>query len=232
MNPMDIENFAALQNKLSEKLEIPPDGEGRKLQKGDNVFTIDVQYKGENGFVAVDFLRWEEGHQETFGLHEFVIEPYVPGFFAFREGPLLMRAIERVKEFTGISPQLVIIDGHGLAHPRKFGVACWLGLEMNIPTLGCAKETLVQYEGDLEEEVGSTLPVFVDGEVVGKVLRTAVGVKPVFVSPGHLISMEESVNVVLSLSTGYRIIEPIRRADQAARAYAKGQHNIKITYLD
>ncbi len=229
---MDLDKIDALQNKLAKKLIIPKDGEGLRLKKGDAVFSIDVQYDGEEGYVAVDYLKWGEGHQDIFALHEYVAEEYIPGYFAFREGPLLMRAIERVKEYADISPALVIVDGHGLAHPRKFGVACWLGLEMNIPTLGCAKEPLVRYEGELAETVGSKVPVLVQGDLVGYALRTAQSVKPVFVSPGHLISMQEAERVILTLGGGYRVIEPIRRADRAARAYAKGYHSIPMTYID
>jgi deoxyribonuclease V len=229
---MELEELAALQDEMAQNVLIPPTGSGYELQKGDSIWSLDVQYLGDTGYVAIDTMAWESGAREIFAIHQPVTAAYVPGYFAFREGPVLLKAIEKVMEWTAEKPALVIVDGHGLAHPRKFGVGCWLGLQLALPVLGCAKETLVHYEGELEEAIGSHLPVIVEGETVGFALRTALGVKPVFVSPGHLISLAECKRAVLGLGGGYRIIEPLRRADQACRAYAKGEHGIQMTYLD
>jgi deoxyribonuclease V len=229
---MQLEDMAPLQEELAKRVIIPADGAGYQPQTGDVVLSLDVQYVGDTGYVAIDCLKWGAGPVEVFAVSEPVTEPYVPGYFAFREGPVLKAALEKVMAWMGQSPDLIIVDGHGIAHPRKFGVACWLGIELGLPVIGCAKETLVQYAGELGEAVGSRLPVHVEGEVVGYALRTAPEVKPVFVSPGHLISVRESVRVVLALGGGFRVIEPLRRADQACRAYAKGEHAIRMTYLD
>jgi deoxyribonuclease V len=229
---MQLEEMALLQERLACNVIIPLAGRGYAPSKADVILTLDVQYVGDTGYVAVDAQQWEARHIEIFAVHAPVTEPYVPGYFAFREGPVLEFAVRKVIEWLGEKPSLIIVDGHGTAHPRKFGVACWLGLQLGIPVLGCAKETLVQYEGALEEAVGSRLPVMVEGETVGFALRTALGVKPVFVSPGHLISLSESVRVVLGLGAGFRVIEPLRRADMACRAYARGEHGVRMTYLD
>lgn len=232
---MDSEHaaWAALQEKMARQVIIPQLGpEDLDLQPGDSIFTLDVQYVGDTGHVAIDHCHWQGGAQEIFAVYEPVHEPYVPGYFAFREGPVLRSAIQKAMAYSGITPRLIIVDGHGTAHPRRFGVACWLGIELGLPTLGCAKETLVRFEGTLGEELGSTVDVVVDGDVVGYALRTAVGVKPVFVSPGHLISLQKSREVVLGLAGGFRVVEPLRRADMACRSYAKGEHGIALTYLD
>ncbi len=229
---MQLEEMATLQEEMATRVIIPPSSEGWLRESGAIVLSLDVQYLGDMGYVAIDCLKWDMGHEEMFAVCEPVTEPYVPGFFAFREGPVLRSALQKVIAWMDQRPSLIIVDGHGLAHPRKFGVACWLGIELGLPVLGCAKETLVMYEGELGEAIGSRLPVVVNGEVTGYALRTSLGVKPVFVSPGHLISLEESVECVLGLGGGYRIIESLRRADQACRAYAKGEHGIRMTYLD
>lgn len=229
---MNLDEMATLQEEMAAKVHIPPDGSGWQLQPGMTVLSLDVQYVGDTGYVAIDKLRFGSGPEEIFAVTEAVTEPYVPGFFAFREGPVLRNALHKVIEWMGTKPDLIVVDGHGTAHPRKFGVACWLGLEMGLPTIGCAKETLVRYTGELAEAVGSRLPVVVEGDTVGHVLRTALGVKPVFVSPGHAVSLEESVRVISALGAGYRVIEPLRRADQACRSYAKGEHSIALTYMD
>ena len=229
---MHLEEMTALQEQLAKSIIIPNEGRGYLPQKNDIILSLDVQYVGDTGYVAIDAQQWESRPIEIFAVHAPVNEPYVPGYFAFREGPVLLFAVQKVIEWLGAKPSLIVVDGHGTAHPRKFGVACWLGLQLGLPVLGCAKETLVMYGGELGEAVGSRLPVFLEGETVGVALRTALGVKPVFVSPGHLISLHESVDVVLGLGGGFRVIEPLRRADQACRAYAKGEHTVRMTYLD
>lgn len=232
MTEENLEELALLQAALAQKVIIPDAANDLQLETGDAIFSLDVQYVGDTGFVAIDHAAWQGNAVEIYAVNEPVTEPYIPGYFAFREGPVLKSAIQKAIDYAGFAPKLIIVDGHGIAHPRKFGVACWLGIELGIPTLGCAKETLVQYIGELDEPVGSTIPVIVDGETVGYAVRTALGVKPVFVSPGHLLSLSASLQFVLGLGGGFRVIEPLRRADQACRAYAKGEHGIRMTYLD
>jgi deoxyribonuclease V len=232
MHERKLEEWAALQATLATQVIIPDSINDLVLSPGDAVFSLDVQYVGDTGFVAIDYAHWLGNPEEIFAVNEPVTEPYIPGYFAFREGPVLKSAILKAIDYVGFVPKLIIVDGHGTAHPRKFGVASWLGIELGIPTIGCAKETLVQYDGELGESVGSTLPVCVEDEIVGYAVRTALGVKPVFVSPGHKIGLQASKDVILGLGGGFRVIEPLRRADQACRAYAKGEHGIRMTYLD
>lgn len=218
---MDIQQLEAMQILLAKEVAIPHSGEGYFPQQGDLVFTMDIQYSNEDAFVAIDAQAWQ-GKKVGMYLKKLKVETeYVPGYFAFREGPVLKQAIEAICAETGLSPALLVVDGHGTAHPRKFGVACWLGIELNLPTIGVAKDTLVPYEGTLDEAKGSTLQVEVEGELVGFVLRSQAKVKPIFVSAGHLISQENALRVTRQLSGEFRVIEPVRRADHAARAFAK-----------
>ncbi len=138
--------------------------------------------------------------------------PYVPGFLSFREVPVLAAALEALT----LTPDLVLVDGQGYAHPRRFGLACHLGLLMELPTIGCAKSVLVGSHGPLGLERGSTAPMMDGGEVVGMAVRTRTGVSPVYVSVGHKIDFKTAVEWVLACGDGYRVPEPTRLAHHAA----------------
>jgi deoxyribonuclease V len=134
--------------------------------------------------------------------------PYVPGLLSFRELPPLSAAWEKLS----VSPDVVIFDAHGLAHPRRFGLASHGGLLFEVPSIGAAKSVLVGEHGDLGESKGATAPLIHGGEEVGVALRTRTEISPVFVSPGHRMDLPTAVRVVLAASPCYRIPEPIRRA--------------------
>ncbi len=134
--------------------------------------------------------------------------PYVPGLLSFRELPALLPALEGLSA----TPDLILVDGQGVAHPRGFGLASHLGVLTSIPTVGCAKSRLL---GEAEEpgpEAGDWAPLRHDGRTVGAVLRTRRGVKPLYVSVGHLIDLHSCISMVLSCTRGYRLPEPQRRA--------------------
>ncbi|MBW2016603.1 MAG: deoxyribonuclease V [Deltaproteobacteria bacterium] len=134
--------------------------------------------------------------------------PYIPGLLSFREIPVLVGAFEDLKR----EPDIILCDGQGIAHPRRIGLAAHLGLLLEKPTIGCAKSRLVgEYRG-LGEAKGSRVPLLYRGETVGVVLRTRKGVKPLFVSPGHRITLDESVRFTLSCVKRYRLPEPTRLA--------------------
>lgn len=134
--------------------------------------------------------------------------PYVPGFLTFREGPAVLEAFGRLSR----RPDAVIFDGQGIAHPRRFGIAAHLGLWLGIPSAGCAKSRLCGNSEEPGTEAGSSVPLLENGELIGTVLRTKTGVKPVFVSPGHLVSQQGAVDLVLGCCRGYRLPEPTRLA--------------------
>ncbi len=138
--------------------------------------------------------------------------PYIPGFLSFREIPAVLEALEKIK----LTPDLILCDGQGIAHPRKFGIACHLGILVDIPTIGVAKSLLVGKHQDLAETRGSWQPVMYKGEIVGAALRTRSGVKPVYVSSGHRISLTTAINCVLRCTTKYRLPETTRIADKLA----------------
>ncbi len=134
--------------------------------------------------------------------------PYIPGLLSFREAPLLLEAFQGLRRF----PDVVLYDGQGIAHPRGFGLACHMGVLLDVPSIGCAKKKLVGDSGEVGLQAGSTTPLTIEGKIVGAVIRTRKGVKPVFVSPGHRIDLESSIQLVLRTCRGFRLPEPIRRA--------------------
>jgi deoxyribonuclease V len=134
--------------------------------------------------------------------------PYVPGLLSFRESPAGLAAWERLKT----RPDCLLCDGHGYAHPRRFGFACHFGLLVDLPTIGCAKSVLVGEYWEPGEKRGSLSDLVHDGEVVGVAARTRSATLPVFVSAGHRVSLRRAVEVVLACAPRYRIPEPIRQA--------------------
>lgn len=137
--------------------------------------------------------------------------PYIPGLFAFRELPPLIKALGRIRH----DPDVFLFDGHGLAHPRLFGLACHAGLLLNRPSVGCAKSRLVGVHGPVGPHRGSYAELRFRESDVGAVLRTRTGVKPVFVSPGHRVDLATSIAIVMACTPRYRLPEPIRLAHRA-----------------
>lgn len=140
--------------------------------------------------------------------------PYVPGLFAFRELPPLVAALERLT----VVPDLLICDGYGVAHPRRFGLACHLGVLTGLPTIGVAKTAFIGDHAEPGPERGAWTPIRDGAEVIGRALRTRPGVKPVYVSQGHRMSLDNACRHVLALTPAYRSPEPIRRADRLSRS--------------
>ena len=139
--------------------------------------------------------------------------PYVPGLLSFRESPVLLAAFTRLR----IDPDVILIDGHGMAHPRRFGIACHLGLLLDRPTIGCAKSILVGEAADPGTQAGSTAPLVDKGEKVGVVLRTRENVRPIYVTVGHRVSLESAVRIVAQCLDGFRNPKPTREADHWVR---------------
>lgn len=140
--------------------------------------------------------------------------PYVPGLLSFREAPALLAALRRVR----CQPDVLMCDGHGLAHPRRFGLACHVGVVTGMPTIGCAKSRLIGEEKPVGDRQGDGVPLVDRGEVVGTILRTRDAVKPVFVSVGHLATLGAAERIVLTCVIRYRLPEPTRLADALVAA--------------
>ncbi len=138
--------------------------------------------------------------------------PYIPGLLSFRESPLTLAACEQLE----ITPDLILVDGQGVAHPRRMGLASHLGLFLNTPTIGCAKSLLCGTQQTPGVEPGSYTEVVDNGETIGVALRTKLGVKPIYVSIGHKIDLENAIHWVLQCCRGYRLPEPSRLAHLAA----------------
>ena len=138
--------------------------------------------------------------------------PYIPGLLAFREGPVILEALAKLR----CEPDVFIFDGMGQIHPRRMGIAAHLGLWLRKPTLGCGKSHYIGEYSAPEETKGSSSPITYRGERIGLALRTRTKVKPVYISVGHLIDLVSATRLVLSVTTGYRLPEPIRAAHKAA----------------
>lgn len=139
--------------------------------------------------------------------------PYVPGLFAFREIPALLEALGKLT----VRPEVLVCDGHGLAHPRRFGLACHLGVLTGLPSFGVGKTPLIGSWDQPGEERGARADLVDDGETVGAVLRTRAGVKPVFVSVGHRMDLDGACDLTLRLASRFRLPETTRLADRACR---------------
>lgn len=138
--------------------------------------------------------------------------PYVPGFLSFREVPTVLDALEKLT----ITPDLILCDGQGIAHPRRFGIACHLGLLIDIPTIGVAKSLLVGKHEELPVERGAWKPLLHRRETIGAALRTRMKVKPVYVSSGHRVSLLTAIDYVMRCTTKYKLPETTRLADKLA----------------
>ncbi|MEN8177200.1 MAG: deoxyribonuclease V [Pseudomonadota bacterium] len=138
--------------------------------------------------------------------------PYVPGLLSFREIPAILEAMQMLRQ----PPDMLLCDGQGLAHPRRFGLACHLGLLTDIPSIGVAKSRLIGTHGDLSEIKGSWVPLMDKEEIIGAVLRTRSRVNPVYISVGHRISLESAIQYVLACTTRFKLPETTRAAHNLA----------------
>lgn len=207
--PVSVAAARALQRRLREHL-IREDALGPLAV----VAGADVAFAGQEAIAAVVTLAFPAlTLREVVAARRPITFPYVPGLLTFREGPALQAAFRRL----GRHPDLVLFDGHGLAHPARFGLACHLGLLWDVPGIGCAKSLLTGEVaiGKLGRRRGAHRVIRAGGEVVGAALRTADGVRPIFVSAGHRLSLRTALRLTLRCCRGYRIPEPIRLADAA-----------------
>ena len=176
---------------------------------------VDISVNRVQGMAtgAVVVLSYPElGLVETELVHDKLDFPYVPGFLSFRESPFILAACERLT----VTPDLILVDGQGIAHPRRIGLASHLGLFLNTPTIGCAKSLLCGRHEVTGDQPGSYAEVIDKGETIGVALRTKLGVKPVYVSIGHRIDLKSAIYWVLECCRGYRLPEPTRLAHLAA----------------
>jgi len=209
---VDVHDASEIQERLRKRLS-PKDGfVFRKIRwiagadvayatGGDAIFGAAVVLSFPDLVVAEE--RWVKGRVEF---------PYLPGLLTFREAPVLLKAFSLLKQ----RPDVILLDGQGIAHPRGIGLASHAGLLLGLPSVGCAKTRLVGEYSPVDRKRGSFSWLWFEGKKLGAVVRTRTDVKPVFVSPGDRITIETAVHLVLAASRGYRLPEPIRKAHQLA----------------
>ncbi len=177
---------------------------------------VDVGFEGDHNSISragIVILRYPELTPVDYAVARMpVVFPYIPGLLSFREIPVIMRAFRQIH----IQPDVTIADGHGLAHPRRLGLASHLGLVLGQPTVGCAKSILVGTVVAPEDRPGEWAPLKDGDEVIGAALVTRVRTKPIYVSVGHLVSLEHAIDLVFSCCRGFRLPETTRFAHRAA----------------
>jgi len=176
---------------------------------------------GRYGYAGVVVYRYPQLEViQRVGRRTKVTFPYIPGLLSFREAPLLLAAIDKLDTL----PDLFIFDGQGIAHPRRFGIASHMGVLLDKPSIGCAKSRLVGEHRRLGSKPRSMVPLTLDGERIGNVLRTKRGCKPVFVSVGHRINLTQATDIIVNCIGKYRIPIPTRDADRyVAKLKAQSQ---------
>jgi deoxyribonuclease V len=174
---------------------------------------ISVSRNSNSGKAAIVVLKYPELEiAEIKKACGEIIFPYIPGLLSFREIPLILKAWQKLT----ILPDIIMVDGQGYAHPRRIGIASHLGILLDIPTIGCAKSRLCGDYQTPSDEPGSYTDLLDDGEIIGAVLRTKNRVKPLFISIGHKISLENAIYWVMQCCKGYRLPQPTRFAHLAA----------------
>ena len=208
----------AIQTRLAATVRQTSPGQPIKLVAG-----ADVAFSRDDRRCIAAVVVWDLGAQvvveERVAVRDLAF-PYVPGLLSFREAPAVLAALRKLKR----TPDGLMCDGHGLAHPRRFGIACHLGVITGLPTIGCAKSRLVGAHDEPADERGAKAPLVHQGRTLGTVLRTRTGVRSVFVSIGHLIDLSSAERIVLACAVRYRLPEPTRLADRLA-AEAKRDPN-------
>jgi len=182
----------------------------------ETVAGIDVSIRDDTAQAAVAVLQLPDLDVVDSAIHRCEVPfPYVPGLLSFREMPAILPALEQL----AVQPDVLMTDSQGLAHPRRFGLACHLGVLLDWPTLGVAKSRLTgEPAGDLATEKGARVPLVDEDEPVGVLLRTRTDVKPVYVSIGHQMTLDDAVRITLDCSPRYKIPEPTRHAHKLSRA--------------
>ncbi|MFB9867038.1 deoxyribonuclease V [Vreelandella sulfidaeris] len=205
----------ALQSQLAKKLE-----SSDRMAPVSHIAGVDIGFedRGNTTRAAVVVLKWDASSAPDLSVVEQVVHreptrmPYIPGLLSFREIPAALGAFEKLT----VKPELVMVDGQGIAHPRRLGVAAHLGLWLDLPTIGVAKSRLYGRYSEVGEQRGDWTPLYAGKETIGAVLRSRAKVKPVFISPGHRITLETSLAWVMSCLGRTKLPEPTRLADRLA----------------
>jgi len=196
-----------------------------------SVAGVDVGFEGANNQTAraaVVVLQFPELVPIDYAIARLPVTfPYVPGLLAFREIPVVLRALENLKT----DPDALIVDGQGRAHPRRLGIASHLGVLLDCVTIGCAKSILCGSAKELPNRVGAWMPLMDRGEQIGAAVRTRVSTTPVYVSVGHRISLARAIDVVLRCCKGYRLPETTRYAHRVAGGETLNLSSVQVSLL-
>jgi deoxyribonuclease V len=204
---LTIADARAMQVRLRERLVLrAPDGFAPRTLGGADVSMGRFSRRGFAGIVVLRADSLEVVDSAAVEAH--LPMPYIPGYLSFRELPVLAAAWARLRT----RPDVLVFDGQGIAHPRRFGVACHGGILFGVPSIGCAKSVLVGTHGELGWARGSTADLVHEGEVIGAAVRTRDGVKPVYVSPGHRMDLPTAIRIILAAAPAYREPETTRRS--------------------
>lgn len=202
----------ALQQRLAPQVRLEPVRADVRVLAG-----ADVAFSPHGKHVIAGVVVWDLQTREIVEQRTARVPcrfPYVPGLLSFREVPGVVAAFRKLRTV----PDVVLCDGQGLAHPRRIGLTCHIGLWLGIPTVGCAKSRLLGTYDEPPAQRGGASKLWHNGEQVGVVLRTRTGVKPLFISPGHLCDHESAVRLTLAAAIKYRLPEPTRLAHQLVTA--------------
>jgi deoxyribonuclease V len=199
-----------LQDRLARKVIADTTFDPSTVQ---TVAGVDVGFRGDIARAAVVVVALPDLTPVDSALAEVPVRfPYVPGFLALREGPAVLAAFDRLATW----PDLILFDAQGLAHPRRLGLASHIGVLLDWPSIGCAKSRFIGTHDEPGNAVGDWVPLFDRGDTIGAVLRTRVGVKPLFVSIGHRVNLPTALEFVLSCTRGFRLPETTRLAHKLA----------------
>ncbi|HSB34026.1 MAG TPA: deoxyribonuclease V [Nitrospirota bacterium] len=204
-----------LQIRLRKRVRITPLTKEPRYVAG-----VDAAFSAQEVFAAACLYRFPELDlvEECFAVRRLSF-PYVPGYLAFREGPAIIAALERLSG----RPDLILVDGQGIAHPRGVGIASSLGVLSGIPTIGCAKSRLIGVHDEPGRKKGDWAPLRFENKTIGAVLRTRDDTRPIFISPGHKIDMDSSIRLTLACTGAFRIPEPLRCADTLSKKAKKSK---------
>ncbi len=206
--PRNAKAAVALQREMAVRVRLTPVKCGATLLAG-----ADLSISPDGKRLIAGVVVWDLKSRDVIETRVARVPctfPYVPGLLSFREMPGILAAVRKLK----VTPDVFLCDAQGLAHPRRFGLACHLGLWLNMPTIGCAKSRLSGVHAEPGLRKGSSARLMHHGEQIGCVLRTRDDVKPIFVSPGHLCDHDSARRIALSAAIKYRLPEPTRLAHQ------------------
>jgi len=219
--PRDINAAGEIQDILGKRVKILP-----LRRTPAYVAAVDAAFSGNEVIAVSTIFAFPslECRQDAVWREE-IRFPYVPGLLTFREGHAMISALKRLRT----PPDVILVDGQGIAHPRGIGIASHIGVILGKPTIGCAKSRLIGEFREPQTRKGSWSHLYYKSKEVGAVLRTRDHVKPLFISPGHMIDIPSSLEIVMQCLSGYRIPEPLRRADSLSREFSRHGGHISET---